>query len=79
MQAGKKAADNVIDSQVKIVDFIRKNSDSSHSVGAIAEGINALEEQEKIYLICQHLSAQKDRCIKKTGSGSLDKMTFQTQ
>ena len=79
VEAGKKAAGDVIDSQVKIVDFIRKNSDSSHSVEAIAEGINALEEQEKIYLICQHLSAQKDRCIKKTGSGSLDKMTFQTQ
>ena len=79
VEAGKKAAGDVIDSQVKIVDFIRKNSDSSHSVEAIAEGINALEEQEKIYLICQHLSAQKDRCIKKTGSGPLNQMTFQTQ
>jgi len=79
VEAGKKAAGDVIDSQGKIVEFLSKNNNSSHSAGGIAEGINSSGEEEKIFLICQHLSAQKDRGIKKMPSDSLDKVTFQKQ
>ena len=79
VEAGKKAADDVIDSQAKIVEFLCKNSNSSHSAEEIAEGINSSGEVEKVFLICQHLSAQKDRGIKKMPSDSLSEMTFQKQ
>ena len=79
VEAGKKAAGDVIDSQGKIVEFLSKNNNSSHSAGGIAEGINSSGEEEKIFLICQHLSAQKGRGIKKIPSGSLNEVTFQKQ
>ena len=79
VEAGKKAAVDVIDSQAKIVEFLSKNSNSSHSAEEIAEGINSSGEVEKVFLICQHLSAQKDRGIKKMPSDSLSEMTFQKQ
>ena len=79
VEAGKKAASDVINLQVKIVDFLSKNSKSSHSSQEIAEGINSSGEEENVFLICQHLSAQKDRGIKKMPSGLLDEVTFQKQ
>ena len=79
VEAGKKAAGEVINSQAKIVDFLSKNNNSSHRIKEIAEGINSPGEEEKVFMICQHLSAQKDRGIKKMHSDSLSEMTFQKQ
>ena len=79
VEAGKKAAGDVINLQSKIVDFLSKNSKSSHSAQEIAEGISSSGEEENVFLICQHLSAQKDRGIKKMPSGLLDEVTFQKQ
>ncbi|MBC8243843.1 MAG: glucose-6-phosphate isomerase [Verrucomicrobia bacterium] len=79
VQAGKKAAGDILQLQSKIIDFLNKNSNLTHSITAIAEGIRAIGEKEKIYLICQHLSAQKERGIKKTGSSSLETVSYQVE
>ncbi|MFQ3168502.1 MAG: hypothetical protein ACI8QI_001051, partial [Limisphaerales bacterium] len=63
--------------QAKIISFINKNSDSSHSVQKISDEIEAAGSQEEVFHICLHLSANQGRGIKKTGSGPLDAMRFQ--
>jgi len=77
VEAGKKAAGVILDLESKIVVFLNENSELAHSVEAIAKGINAVGEKEKVFLICQHLSAQAERRIRKTASSSLDSVSFQ--
>jgi len=77
VEAGKKAAAEIIELQAKIISFINKNSDSSHSVQKISDEIEAAGSQEEVFHICLHLSANQGRGIKKTGSGPLDTMRFQ--
>jgi glucose-6-phosphate isomerase len=79
VEAGKKAAGDVITLQAKIIDFLSENSDSSHSVDEIAAAIKDSESKETVFLICQHLSANEYHGVKKIGSGALTKITFQSQ
>tara|TARA_Y100001934_G_scaffold282205_1_gene394901 strand:- start:3699 stop:5297 length:1599 start_codon:yes stop_codon:yes gene_type:complete len=77
VEAGKKAAGVILDLESKIVVFLNENSQLAHTVEAIAKGINAVGDKEKVFLICQHLSAQAERSIRKTASSSLDSVSFQ--
>ena len=77
VEAGKKAAGVILDLESKIVVFLNENSELAHSVEAISKGISAVGEKEKVFLICQHLSAQAERSIRKTASSSLDSVSFQ--
>ena len=79
VEAGKKAAGDVITLQAKIIGFLSENSDSAHSVDEIADAIKDSESKETVFLICQHLSANEYRGVKKIGSGALTKITFQSQ
>jgi glucose-6-phosphate isomerase len=79
VEAGKKAAEDVITLQAKIIDYLSENSDSAHSVDEIADAIKDSESKETVFLICQHLSANEYRGVKKIGSGALTKITFQSQ
>ncbi|MEE2948043.1 MAG: glucose-6-phosphate isomerase [Verrucomicrobiota bacterium] len=78
VEAGKNAAGVILELQSKIIVFLNENSEIAHTVEAIANGIDAAEEKEKVFLICQHLSAQVVRGIRKTSSNSLDSVTFQS-
>ena len=77
VEAGKNAASIILELQPKIINFLNKNSEIAHTVEMIAQGIDAGSEKEKVFLICQHLSAQAVRGIRKTNSNSLDSVTFQ--
>ena len=79
VEAGKKAAKEIIALQAKIVEFLCNNRGTAHSVSEIADGIKASENQESVFLICQHLSANDYRRIKKFGSLALTEITFQSQ
>ena len=79
VEAGKKAAKEIIALQAKIVEFLSNNRGTAHSVSEIADGIKASENQESVFLICQHLSANDYRRIKKIGSLALTEITFQSQ
>lgn len=56
VEAGKKAAGNVIATQSKILDSLEKNSEAK-GVQAIAESIGAAQDAELVFKICEHLSA----------------------
>ena len=77
VEAGKNAAGVILELQPKIINFLNKNSEIAHTVEMITQGIDAGTEKEKVFLICQHLSAQAVRGIRKTNSNSLDSVTFQ--
>ena len=77
VEAGKKAAGEVIALQSKIIIFLRDNSDLPHTIESISESIEANGQQEKVFLICEHLAEQGERRIKKTTSKLLDQVTFQ--
>jgi glucose-6-phosphate isomerase len=77
VEAGKKAAAEIISLQGKINSFLNKNRELSHSIQDIADKIEAHGSQEEVFQICLHLSANPYRCIEKTGSGSLEAIRFQ--
>ncbi len=78
VEAGKKAAGEVIKLQAIIVDFINENKQKAHTAGDIAAGLNISGREEDVYLICQHLSANSDRGIKKAGTNIWHESTFQS-
>ena len=56
VEAGKKAAGKVIQTQCKILEFLANQSNKAFTVAEIADGIEAGDEIEHIYKICEHLS-----------------------
>jgi glucose-6-phosphate isomerase len=66
VEAGKKAAGKVIEVQGKVFDFLSKRSGKPFSVDEIADGIGMTEDIEHIFKICEHLSANADKKIRKT-------------
>ena len=76
MEAGKKAASEIIDLQQKIAFFLNKNYDSDFSAHDIAIGINAESDVESIFHICQHLAASPSKDIQKNSAESADEVTF---
>ena len=57
VEAGKKAAGKVIQTQCKIMELLSKQPGKAFTVEEIAGRIEADEESEHIYKICEHLSA----------------------
>ena len=76
VEAGKKAASEIIDLQQKIAFFLNKNCDSDFSAHDIAIGINAELDVESIFHICQHLAASSSTDIKKNSAESAAEVTF---
>lgn len=62
VEAGKKAAGNIISIQKQIADFLRDNPSGHFSVNEISEAIKR-EEKEIIFKICIHLSNNTDHGI----------------
>jgi glucose-6-phosphate isomerase len=59
VEAGKKAAGKVIESQRKVFDFLSKQPDKPFSVGEISKGIGADDDIEYVFKICEHLTINK--------------------
>ena len=57
VEAGKKAARQVIRIQSQILEFLSKQPDKAFTAEEIANGIKARDEIEHIFKICEHLSA----------------------
>jgi glucose-6-phosphate isomerase len=57
VEAGKKAAHKIIQTQYKILEYLSKNPGRAFTVGEIAKAVEASEEVEHIFKICEHLSA----------------------
>src|SRR5258708_35543945 len=65
VEAGKKAAANIIQLQLKILSLLASQK-KALTVAEIAKGIDAEEEIENIFKICEHLSSNPDHKIQKT-------------
>jgi glucose-6-phosphate isomerase len=64
VEAGKKAAANIIQLQLKVLALLAKKQQSL-TVGEIAKEIGADEEIENVFKICEHLSSNPDHKIQK--------------
>jgi len=65
VEAGKKAATNVISLQLKVIDFLTSNKGKSYSVDQLANDIGATSDAETVFKICEHLAANKSRGVRK--------------
>jgi glucose-6-phosphate isomerase len=63
VEAGKKAAGKVIETQRKVLDFLSKQPGTGFSVEEISKGIGAEDDVEHIFKICEHLSTNQNRII----------------
>ena len=67
VEAGKQAAGKVIEVQRLILKFLTKRPKQKFSIEEIATGIQREQETESVFKICEHLSANSDRKIRKVG------------
>lgn len=65
VEAGKKAATNIIDLQVKILNWLAQQKSKTFTVEEIGSGLGAPDQKESIFKICEHLAANADRGLKK--------------
>lgn len=63
VEAGKKAADRVLDLQKKVLDFLRAHRGSDFTVEAIAAGIGEPDSVETILHLLDHAAANPDHEI----------------
>ena len=65
VEAGKKAANNVMAIQRLVLEFLSKRAQQSFSASEIAKEIKADDEVESVFKICEHLSSNPNRKVKK--------------
>lgn len=70
VEAGKKAANDVIAIQRNVLAFLSKNARRPFSATEIARDIEADDEVENIFKICEHLSSNPTRKVKKLSAES---------
>ena len=71
VEAGKKAAGNVISIQNGITALFSQNRGKTFSITEIAKAIHADDEGELIFKICEHLQSNLNRNIKKESQATL--------
>jgi glucose-6-phosphate isomerase len=65
VESGKKAANNVIAIQRQVLKFLSKGALQPFTAAEIAREIGADDEIENVFKICEHLSSNPNRRIKK--------------
>ena len=76
VEAGKKAAEEIINLQVKIINFLSKNANSAYSIDKIADALEVNNMREEIYQICLHISSNSASGIIINEADSIDLVTF---
>ena len=71
VEAGKKAAGNVINLQRQILAFFASHNNQPNTAHQIATNIGAAEDTETVFKICNHLASNPSRKIEKISSNSL--------
>ena len=77
VEAGKKAAGNILRTQEAVISFLSKHRDQSFTAEEIAAGIGAADEAESVYHILEHLSFNPDRGIKLGSAQRVTEVRFQ--
>jgi glucose-6-phosphate isomerase len=65
VEAGKKAAADVLEVQAGILSHLQSNPGKGFTVEQVADGIGAPDDAETVFKILQHLSANPDHGVKK--------------
>jgi glucose-6-phosphate isomerase len=68
VEAGKKAAAEIIKLQHEIVAILKGSPSTAFTVSEIAGGLKASPSVESIFKICEHLAANPDRSIARTAA-----------
>ena len=76
VEAGKKAAKQIIEWQLKTVHFLRDNRDRWFTASEIADALGDAGESENVFKICEHLVANQRGIRKQAGTSSL-RATYQ--
>jgi glucose-6-phosphate isomerase len=63
VEAGKKAAGKVIETQRKVLNFLSKHPDTGFSVETISKEIGVEDDVEHVFKICEYLSINKKEII----------------
>jgi glucose-6-phosphate isomerase len=71
VEAGKKAAGNVLAIQRQIIAFLKSNLNQRFTAAEIAKAIGQEEETEIVFKISEHLAANSVRKIKKKSSANI--------
>jgi glucose-6-phosphate isomerase len=75
VEAGKKAATAIIEMELKILDVLNLGGKTGLALQQICNSIGMQDEMENVFKICEHLSANPDRGVKKLpGHSSFDAM-----
>ena len=75
VEAGKKAAAQVIKNQSQVISFLSQNKHKSFKIDEIANSI-ACEDFELLFKICSHLAGNTSSGVKITASSTPAKSTF---
>ena len=76
VEAGKKAAEEIISLQVKIINLLSKNTNSAYTIDKIADALEVNAKREEVYHICLHLSSNPSSGIIINEADSIDLVTF---
>ncbi|MFM2294523.1 MAG: hypothetical protein RLZZ350_936 [Verrucomicrobiota bacterium] len=74
VEAGKKAAETVIQIQQKILAFADKSAQAGNTAEQIARGISQPDEVETVFMVCRHLAANGK--LAKDGQGGPSEVKF---
>jgi glucose-6-phosphate isomerase len=79
VQAGKLAATAILQTQLKVTRFLRRNRRRAFSCEQIASGIKRVDSTESVFKICEHLAANKDRGVRRVPRGAPSQAKYQAR
>ena len=71
VEAGKKAAGNVLTIQRQIIEFLKSNLNQRFTAFEISQAIGCEDEVETIFKVCEHLAANRERKISRKISANV--------
>jgi len=76
VEAGKRAADKIIDLQLKVLKFLSDNKGQARTIAQISQQLDGEHDTEYVFKICEHLSANRSRSVIKTPGESPFRATY---
>ena len=76
VEAGKRAADDIIDLQLKVLRLLSDNTGQARTIAQIAQQLDGEHDMESMFKICEHLSANRSGSVIKTLGESPFRATY---
>ena len=75
VEAGKKAASQILELQKKVVRFLAAHAKSAHSAEEVARGLGRQDETETVFKLLEHLAGNPSRGVSCLGTGPETRFT----